>query len=289
MNYPPGNPGLLGFYPDFLSTIHEKASSVRLAILAHAHVGHTPGIEGTGGYDARRYDLPTQIHSAVEALDAVKAAFGAKTKVVILGHSIGSWFTLQVLKARPDAVDGVFLLFPTISFIGDTPNGRSLSWLMRPPMPRIISAISPLARVPASILSMLFASWPRPQISVLHALLFAPTSIYATLSMAHDEMNNVRDLDIALLTEYKDRIWFYYAEKDNWVGEQKELVLRSINAEPDYVRVVHGHREIPHAFCISMSTLFVSFDLTPMCIPSDHGKQVASQCFQWLLDGGFLL
>lgn len=123
-------------------------------------------------------------------------------------------------------------------------------------MPRIISAISPLARVPASLLSMLFTSWPRPQVSVLHALLFAPTSIFAILSMAHDEMNTVRDLDIGLLNKYKDRIWFYYAEKDNWVGEQKEVVLRSINADSDYVRVVHGHRDIPHAFCISMSMPF---------------------------------
>jgi len=33
----------------------------------------------------------------------------------------------QVLKARPEAVDGLFLLFPAISHIGSTPNGRSLA------------------------------------------------------------------------------------------------------------------------------------------------------------------
>lgn len=86
---------------------------------------------------------------------------------------------------------------------------------------------------------------------VLHSLLFAPSSIFATLSMGHDEMTNVRDLDIALLNKYKDRIWFYYAEHDNWVGEQREAILRSINADLGYVRVVHGQRDIPHAFCIS--------------------------------------
>lgn len=129
---------------------------------------------------------------------------------------------------------------------------------MRPPMPRVISAISPLARVPSGLLSLLYASWPKAQITVLHALLFAPTSIFAALSMAHDEMNNVRDLDVALLNQHKDRIWFYYAERDNWVGDQREVVLRSINADPDYVRVVHGHRDIPHAFCISELLYFLS-------------------------------
>lgn len=69
--------------------------------------------------------------------------------------------------------------------------------------------------------------------------------------MAHEEMSQVRELDTALLSEYKDRIWFYYAEHDDWVGEQREVVLRTFNADSDSVRVVRGHRDIPHAFCIS--------------------------------------
>jgi hypothetical protein len=69
--------------------------------------------------------------------------------------------------------------------------------------------------------------------------------------MAHDELANVRDLDTALLNKHKDLIWMYYAEKDDWVSDQRETVLRAIDADPGYVRVVHGHRDIPHAFCIS--------------------------------------
>lgn len=34
---------------------------------------------------------------------------------------------IQVLKARPAAVTAAFLLFPTISHIASTPNGRRLS------------------------------------------------------------------------------------------------------------------------------------------------------------------
>lgn len=92
----PGNPGLLGFYPPFLSAIQDKASSAKLAILAHAHVGHTPGIGDEFQRDAASYGLITQVQSAVEALDAVKLSFGSKTKIVLLAHSIGSWFALQV-------------------------------------------------------------------------------------------------------------------------------------------------------------------------------------------------
>lgn len=69
--------------------------------------------------------------------------------------------------------------------------------------------------------------------------------------MAHDEMNGIRDLDTTLLNIHKEHIWFYYAEKDDWVGDQREAVLCAINADPAYVRVVHGPMDIPHAFCIS--------------------------------------
>lgn len=33
---------------------------------------------------------------------------------------------LQVMKARPDAIDGAFLLFPTLSDIASTPSGLAL-------------------------------------------------------------------------------------------------------------------------------------------------------------------
>jgi hypothetical protein len=45
----------------------------------------------------------------------------------------------QVLKARSEVVDGLFLLFPCISHIGSTPNGRSLAVRFLFPEPLIIT------------------------------------------------------------------------------------------------------------------------------------------------------
>lgn len=92
MFYIPGNPGLLGFYTPFLSAIHSKDTVGGLAILAHAHIGHTPGI----GENTSRCDLTLQVESAIATFDAIKSAFGLDSKVVIVGHSVGSWVTLQV-------------------------------------------------------------------------------------------------------------------------------------------------------------------------------------------------
>ena len=123
-----GNPGLLGFYVPFLSAIW-KGSAPGLAILAHSHIGHTPGIEPVTSRkrSASTVGLHAQIQTIIEVLDDIVVTFGTGTKVVLVGHSVGSWLTLQVLKARPNAVSGTFLLFPTITNIADTPNGRILS------------------------------------------------------------------------------------------------------------------------------------------------------------------
>jgi len=71
--------------------------------------------------------------------------------------------------------------------------------------------------------------------------------------MAHDEMLNIRELDTAVLDRYRHQIWFYFAEKDDWVEQGRDAILQVFRVGPDTLRVVHGHRDIPHAFCISLS------------------------------------
>ncbi|KDQ63374.1 hypothetical protein JAAARDRAFT_29400 [Jaapia argillacea MUCL 33604] len=270
----PGNPGLLGFYPPFLSDIHARArsSSTPLAILAHSHIGHSPGVEDTETrYTLDSVGLTAQVASAIEAVDLIKDTFGNNTKIVVIGHSVGSWITLKVLKSRPEDVTEVFLLFPTISQIASTPNGHRLSWVFRSPFPRIISRLSPVARIlPTTLLSLLFRGWPLPQLHVLKSLINSPMTIFSALTMAHDEMKTIRELDVALLDEYRHRICMYFAEDDDWVGEQREAILAAFQADPGTVRIVHGHPDIPHAFCIN------------------HGEPLASQCFEWLIEAGLL-
>jgi len=96
-------------------------------------------------------------------------------------------------------------------------------------------------------------SWPANErvLHVLWGLLHAPAAIYAALTMAHDEMQTVRDLDAGFLREFAENVWFYYVEEDGWVGEQQAVVRRALRATPAESRVVLGRDGIPHAFCIS--------------------------------------
>jgi len=101
----------------------------------------------------------------------------------------------------------------------------------------------------------LLYSWPENQLQVVHNLLRAPAAIFAALTMANDEMQTVRELDVDFLRDFAHNLWFYYAEEDGWVGEQRAVVLRALRGTPAKLEshVVLDRAGIPHAFCISAS------------------------------------
>ena len=97
----------------------------------------------------------------------------------------------------------------------------------------------------------MFAHWPHEQTLVLQSLTRSPSAVYSCLTMAHDEMKRITDLDIDVLRAHHHKVHLYFAEDDGWVGEQKKCILAAFEQEEGNVRVVHGHPDIPHAFCIS--------------------------------------
>ncbi len=50
--------------------------------------------------------------------------------------------------------------------------------------------------------------------------------------MADDEVRNVLDLDVSFLSEFSDKVWFYYTERDDWVGGQRGVVLCALHRTP---------------------------------------------------------
>jgi len=265
----PGNPGLIEFYRGFLSSIHDQTKN-DIAILAHAHLGHAPHIPPP---PEQFLGLPPQVEGALEVHDAVKTTY-PDTKIVLVGHSIGAWISTKVLHYRPETVDATFLLFPTLSEVAQTPNGRKVSRLCRPPFPRFISAISLVCwLIPTRLLACLFSSWPRQQITVLETLISSPTTIYACLTMADEEMLQVRELDIALIQQHRAKLWIYYAEKDNWIAEEQTKVEKAMedqNLLGTVDRITHCRHSVPHAFSLN------------------HGSLLGAHCINWLRGCGIL-
>lgn len=89
------------------------------------------------------------------------------------------------------------------------------------------------------------------QLKVLRELIRSPESILATLRMGDEEMLEIQDLDVALLHENRQRLWFYFADRDDWVGKQKSVILDSFKPDAGSLRITYGNSYVPHAFCIS--------------------------------------
>ena len=129
------------------------------------------------------------------------------------------------------------------------------------------------------LLRKLFPDWPDAQLMVLRMLLNSPDSAFTCLAMSKDEMEMIRDLDIDVLKRHQHRIHMYFAEVDDWVGDNKAAILREFAADEENVRVVHGREGIPHSFCISECTvLFVrdSSDIQPKITAKNWRSKVSS-------------
>jgi pimeloyl-ACP methyl ester carboxylesterase len=86
------------FYIPFLTAIRERDTSGRIAILAQAHVGHTPGIRSTKSRDQDWHGsdfLSTNTNNVIETYDILKDFFSS-ARVILVGHSVGAWIALQV-------------------------------------------------------------------------------------------------------------------------------------------------------------------------------------------------
>lgn len=117
--------------------------------------------------------------------------------------------------------------------------------------------------VPNGVLGLFFSDWPAAQKAVLRSFIRSPTTVYAALSMAHEEMNTIKELDQQLLKTHQHKLYMYFAEEDGWVGKHKEKILQTFHPVGDAVKTVHGHPDIPHSFCISKPA---SLALSPVLI-----------------------
>lgn len=194
-----GNPGLLDFYVPFLNAIHREtvsessdsnaspSSSSVTTIFAHAHLGLSSYLDTDGSSssfpETSSVSLPAQVEAHLEFLDELLVAYGGHrdsdpaTRVLLVGHSIGAWFVQELLKARAAhwqlrsrVLLGAFLLFPTISNIGQSPCGRTLS----------------VCVLPLDFLTLVFAnaSLPRPSLTMSFAVRHLLAGAQASISPA---------------------------------------------------------------------------------------------------------
>ena len=141
-----GNPGLISYYKPFLSKLHSLLGSCSSTDSARFHIcGHSlRGFEFQDDQNVKPPKKPLSLAEQIEFQDYLlykhirshRARTGITPKVILMGHSVGAYILLELIKNHPKRIEdgeqdcdliGGVLLFPTITHIAQSPLGMIAS------------------------------------------------------------------------------------------------------------------------------------------------------------------
>ena len=127
----------------------------------------------------------------------------SKSKIVLIGHSIGAYIILHLLKncSRATDVTKSILLFPTIERMAISPSGRYVTPMLTYFKWFAIAAVTAFSCLPEFVKKGLVQWWLSNRENLMLSSvdsvlkLLTPQSVNGCLTMTHDEMKQVDDLD----------------------------------------------------------------------------------------------
>ncbi|KAL4890349.1 hypothetical protein BDV59DRAFT_96975 [Aspergillus ambiguus] len=288
-----GNPGLIGYYHTFLSLLSEKinfqATQQQQKCTYHVYGHSLAGFqldERAGEHPpshSHYYDLEEQIRFVQNKLDAFIAtltANGTPPRVILVGHSVGSYIAMETLrrhrdrtKAGDSPVDfdiiGGAMLFPTVVDIAKSPSGRKLTSLLYF-LPQLAAVVGVLVRmltalVPHAVLralvSFYMGSPPGDMVDTTAAFIESPRGVRQALHMAADEMQTITSDqwsdDVWGMSTVKDpvsRLFFYFGRNDHWVAERtRDEIIELRGQASGGPKMIVCEEGLPHAFCLRHS------------------------------------
>lgn len=221
----PGNPGVPGFYARFIKILNTKLPP-EMPIWIVGHAGHVQppnnlafALPSHKSWD-QYYGLRAQLEHKKEF---IKKYVPEDAKLHIVGHSIGSWFALNLLRDEEIAKKVVkcYMLFPTIEYMAETKNGRFFTNVVA----RLASLLIFLAWIfsffPLFLQDLLIRAFglfygisSRSTKAVTQFL--NPYVVKRVILLAKEEMKYVRERDDQIISTHLDKFWFYYGASDGW-------------------------------------------------------------------------
>lgn len=226
------------------------------------------------GHTRTYYSLQDQIALQRRALDALTRLLPPDAPVFVFGHSVGAYISLQLLQQH-ERVRGVYLLFPTISYIAKAPRASSLRLILTPWGAWMAQGLANfLALFPFAWICALISFVTRMDArsaEITTAFVTGPGAAWNALCMAMDEMHTITTIPPHLV-EYLDknqtllRAYFCHGEtvrasliQDTWVPswqrKHAEEVLSLAPASDPLLPRTSAVCELgmPHAFCLRTS------------------------------------
>lgn len=267
----PGNPGVVGFYGTFMQTLH-RAFNCRFPVWAVSHAGHCAPPDHMDMVQdaslAAELDV-FGINGQIEhKLSFLRKHVSRETRLVLIGHSIGCYIILEMMKRDPELkVLKAVMLFPTIERMAVTPQGRVVTPLICQMrylsyLPVFLLSLLPeslkhsLVRLVLGGIRSLDQTMVRPTVGLLSGDC-AANAIY----MGAQEMKKVLDRDNATIKKNLNKLIFYYGATDHWCPVDYFHDIKRDFPDGDFRLCESGFR---HAFVL------------------DAGAKVAQMVVDWI-------
>lgn len=185
-------------------------------------------------------------------LDLLTNHIDKKSKLHLIGHSIGAWLVVEILQnneALFERVSSINLLFPTLQRMAKTRNGKFLNVFVRRIHLIIILLLSFLNILPECIKIFLVGmylkliSQPSTYCKTILKYLY-PKVIEKVLILAYDEMDKVTMLNKRAIEKIKHLTNVIYSTDDGWaplnyIDElkmfQPSIQMQEVNIEHAFV------------------------------------------------------
>ncbi|XP_071853859.1 lipid droplet-associated hydrolase-like isoform X2 [Apostichopus japonicus] len=248
----PGNPGVIDFYDEFQKILH-SASESAIPVWGVAHAGHMEVPKDMTPKAGDLYELEDQINHKIAFIED---HIPANTRLVLIGHSIGCYIILEILRRKPNLpIQKGILLFPTIERMAQTPNGvvskpLALNFRWAAYLAASLAYYLPDCIKLFLIRLHLRGSTMNPTAALSACHLFNPDCLNNLIFMGGQEMQQVNEPDTSTIKENLSKLIFYYGQTDKWCPV--EFYEEMKNRFPDG-RIVMDDRGMSHAFCLRAS------------------------------------
>ncbi|CAN6810194.1 unnamed protein product [Brassica oleracea var. botrytis] len=213
----PGNPGVVSFYNDFLESLHQFLDG-NASITAVGQISHTSKDWESG----KLFSLQEQIDHKVEFIR--QELESVKVPIILVGHSIGSYISLEILRKCPEKVLYCIGLYP---FLTLNQQSTKQSLIRKLAASSLLSATASFLVASLGLLSMsaarrlvsysLGASWSDTAVQAICTHLRQYHTMRNVLYMAMTEFRELAaEPDWEFMRENQSKLAFLFGIDDHW-------------------------------------------------------------------------
>ncbi|CAI0462809.1 unnamed protein product [Linum tenue] len=244
----PGNPGVVSFYKEFVESLYGSLGGTA-SITAIGHIAHTKKNWEQG----QLFSLQQQINHKVDFLS--QELQETKVPIVLVGHSIGAYITMEMLKRKGDQVIYFIGLYP---FIMVNPQSKKQANIAKVSRSSILSCLMSLMVASIGLLPKWLSqyivvqyignsSWSTSAVETARGHLLKYHLFRNMLYMAMTEFKEFSQApDWEFMKKNQRKMTFLFGDDDHWGPLQVyEEVAKQV---PDMALMIE-REGLSHSFC----------------------------------------